>query len=98
MVCHWYTLRGPSNELSFKPHVQENMPSVNGITHRILKSLRGHTDCICHEDKSPHGFAGESETLVNVVSHLWAEVVERASWLHGNPVTTGICSASPVKD
>lgn len=56
------------------------------------------TDRICHEDKSPHGFAAESETLVNIGPHLWAEAGERASWLHGNPVTTGICSASLVKD
>lgn len=56
------------------------------------------TDRVCHEDKSPHGFAGESETLVNCVSRLWAEAGERASWLRCNPVTTGICSASPVKD
>lgn len=51
-----------------------------------------------HEDKSPCGFATESETLVNVGPHLWAEARERASRLPGNPVTTGICSASLVKD
>lgn len=56
------------------------------------------TDCVCHKDESPHGFASESETLVNGGPHLWAEAAERAFGLRRNPVTTGICSASLVKD